>query len=78
LLKPGDLRLSRGFVLMTYGWRLPCINGGEMWVEHKEDMLSIQRSAQDSSIVFSLIGRIELDNIAELKDILGLEPKRAG
>jgi hypothetical protein len=49
-----------------------------MWVEHKEDMLSIQRSAQDSSIVFSLIGRIELDNIAELKDILGLEPKRAG
>ena len=48
-----------------------------MWVEHKEDMLRIQRSAQDSFIVFSLIGRIELDNIAELKDVLGLEPKES-
>lgn len=56
---------------------MPCINGDEMWVEHKEDMLRIQRSAQDTSIVFSLIGRIELDNIAELKDILGLEPKKS-
>ena len=27
--------------------------------------------------MFSLIGRIELDNIAELKDILGLEPKKS-
>jgi len=72
-----SVAFSESVVSTTYEWRRHCINGDEVWVEHKEDMLRIQRSAQDSSVVFSLIGRIELDNIAELKDILGLEPKKS-
>jgi len=40
----------------------------------KDDMLRIQRSVQDGSIVFNLSGRIEMDNIGELKNVLGLEP----
>ena len=42
----------------------------------KDDMLRIQRSAQDGSIVFNLSGRIETDNIGELQNVLGLEPEK--
>ena len=67
---------SNSMLSTTYEWRLDCLTQNEKSGLIKDDMLRIQRSAQDGSIVFNLSGRIEMDNIGELKNVLGLEPEK--
>jgi hypothetical protein len=50
--------------------------GNRLWFERKANpMLKILRSTKNASVIFTLIGRVEGENLEELKRVIGLEAR---